>query len=193
MTQKMETLVALTNSEIEELKLNLESNDFCGAKSKLNALIERPVTRSDAYIQQEEAGCPKCRQSDIEAGSENFEADGIYRNYRCNTCEASWSEKYQLTAITDAVGFDPDEPVEQRRYFMIKGRAFDIQWDIDDENELADLPSTMDFEIRLETDENQLIPDEVEDTISDELTSRTGFCHNGFGVSYSVVRSQQSE
>ena len=49
-------------------------------------------------------------------------------------------------------------------------KAFDIQWDLDEEDAGVQLPSEVD------------IPEEMtdEDEISDYLSDVTGFCHKGF-------------
>ena len=49
-------------------------------------------------------------------------------------------------------------------------KAFDIQWDLDEEDAGVQLPSEVD------------IPEEMtdEDEISDYLSDLTGFCHKGF-------------
>ena len=49
-------------------------------------------------------------------------------------------------------------------------KAFDIQWDLDEEDAGIQLPSEVD------------IPEEMtdEDEISDYLSDVTGFCHKGF-------------
>ena len=51
----------------------------------------------------------------------------------------------------------------------------DIEWDVDDEEDMVDLPS----ELTLETNED-LHGDELEEWISDEISNETGFCHRGF-------------
>lgn len=49
-------------------------------------------------------------------------------------------------------------------------KAVNIKWDVDDDEDLMDLPTEME------------IPDKMEDEdgISDWLSEQTGFCHNGF-------------
>ena len=51
-------------------------------------------------------------------------------------------------------------------------KAVNIQWDIDDEKDLENLPEEIE------------IPDGMtdEEEISDYITDCTGFCHNGFSV-----------
>ena len=51
-------------------------------------------------------------------------------------------------------------------------KAINILWDVDSPEELDYLPSEID------------IPDgmEDEDEISDYITDKTGFCHNGFAL-----------
>lgn len=60
---------------------------------------------------------------------------------------------------------------------MKKYRVFNIDWDVDNEEERADLPT----EIIIE-DENDLTNEnyELSDFISDAITDETGFCHCGF-------------
>lgn len=55
---------------------------------------------------------------------------------------------------------------------QVHWRAVNIQWDIDDEDESADLPSELD------------IPSDIiyMDEVSDYLSDLTGFCHLGFDV-----------
>lgn len=52
-------------------------------------------------------------------------------------------------------------------------KAINIQWDVDDDSELADLPSEIDIPENL-TDEEE---------ISDYISDMTGFCHKGFSLS----------
>lgn len=49
-------------------------------------------------------------------------------------------------------------------------KAVNIEWDVDEPEQLDDLPTSVD------------IPDQITDTeeISDYLSDLTGFCHNGF-------------
>ena len=49
-------------------------------------------------------------------------------------------------------------------------KAINIQWDVDNENQLEYLPTEIS------------IPDDItdEDEISDYISDVTGFCHNGF-------------
>ena len=51
-------------------------------------------------------------------------------------------------------------------------KATNIEWDVDDEGDLAFLPTEIE------------IPDEMEDEdeISDYLSDITGFCHKGFNL-----------
>lgn len=52
-------------------------------------------------------------------------------------------------------------------------KATNIKWDVDDENELENLPTEI------------IIPPNIEDdeeAISDYLSDETGFCHCGFAL-----------
>lgn len=67
--------------------------------------------------------------------------------------------------------------------YKIKGtaktlRAVNIKWDVDDEEDLKDLPTEIDIppEIAEESD------DEYEEAISDYISDVTGFCHRGFEI-----------
>lgn len=58
--------------------------------------------------------------------------------------------------------------VQKERKIM---KATNIKWDVDDENELENLPTEI------------IIPPNIEDdeeAISDYLSDETGFCHKGF-------------
>ena len=59
---------------------------------------------------------------------------------------------------------------------MKKYRVYNIDWDVDCENDLADLPKEMVIE-----DENDLTNEnyELSDFISDAISEKTGFCHCG--------------
>lgn len=52
-------------------------------------------------------------------------------------------------------------------------RAINIQWDVDDESDLANLPSEIE------------IPEDIQDSdddISDYISDVTGFCHQGYEI-----------
>ena len=49
-----------------------------------------------------------------------------------------------------------------------------IDWDVDNESELDDLPTEVDITIDAEDDED------AEDKICDYLSDEYGYCHNGF-------------
>lgn len=50
-------------------------------------------------------------------------------------------------------------------------RATHIQWDVDEEEELEELPDSMDIPKGMDEDE-----------IADYLSDQTGFCHDGFDL-----------
>lgn len=52
-------------------------------------------------------------------------------------------------------------------------KAINIDWDVDEENELETLPAEINIPEDLEDDE---------EAISDYLSDVTGFCHKGFEV-----------
>ena len=55
-----------------------------------------------------------------------------------------------------------------------KRKVIHIEWDVDDEKQLEDLPTEIE------------IPNEItdEDEISDYISDETGFCHKGFVLDY---------
>ena len=57
-------------------------------------------------------------------------------------------------------------------------KAVDIDWDVDDEEDLADLPAEV--EVEVPRDVISAGEDAVEEYVSDAITDETGFCHNGF-------------
>jgi ferritin-like protein len=57
-------------------------------------------------------------------------------------------------------------------------KAVDIDWDVDDEEDLADLPAEV--EVEVPRDVIFAGEDAVEEYVSDAITDETGFCHNGF-------------
>ena len=57
-------------------------------------------------------------------------------------------------------------------------KAMDIQWDVDDEGDLDDLPTEMEIEVPRDVIRDG--EDAVEEYVSDAITDETGFCHNGF-------------
>ena len=62
-------------------------------------------------------------------------------------------------------------------------KAFDIQWDLDEEDAGIQLPSEVD------------IPEEMidEDEISDYLSDLTGFCHKGFRLTSDEEKDAEDE
>lgn len=59
---------------------------------------------------------------------------------------------------------------------MKRYRVYNIEWDVDCENDLADLPKEMIIEDKNDlTNENY----KLSDFISDEITEQTNFCHRG--------------
>ena len=57
-------------------------------------------------------------------------------------------------------------------------KAVDIDWDVDDEEDLAGLPAEV--EVEVPRDIIAAGEDAVEEYVSDAITDETGFCHNGF-------------
>lgn len=57
-------------------------------------------------------------------------------------------------------------------------KAVDIQWDVDDEGDLDDLPTEMEIEVPRDVIRDG--EDAIEEYVSDAITDETGFCHNGF-------------
>ena len=43
--------------------------------------------------------CPKCGSEDISYGESEEESVFIYRVHRCNVCDASWEERYDLVKV----------------------------------------------------------------------------------------------
>lgn len=57
----------------------------------------------------------------------------------------------------------------------------DIQWDVDFEEDLDNLPSECYIDIEENDDtENDYEPDELDIRLGDILSDEYGFCHNGF-------------
>lgn len=57
-------------------------------------------------------------------------------------------------------------------------KAVDIQWDVDDEEDLDELPTEMEVEVPRDVIRDG--EEAVEEYVSDAITDETGFCHNGF-------------
>lgn len=74
------------------------------------------------------------------------------------------------------------EDREMRRHRVVPNyevyKAIDIQWDVDDEEDLADLPNEIEVEVPRDVIRDG--EDAVEEYVSDAITDETGFCHNGF-------------
>lgn len=58
-------------------------------------------------------------------------------------------------------------------------KAFDIQWDIDESEEVY-LPSEIEIPGYIANEEDDIM--DYLDDISDYLSDVTGFCHNGFRI-----------
>ena len=59
-------------------------------------------------------------------------------------------------------------------------RAVNIQWDVDDEEDLKHLPTQIDIPAKIEAESDD--EDEYEEAISDYISDITGFCHYGFEI-----------
>lgn len=59
---------------------------------------------------------------------------------------------------------------------MPQYRIYDIQWDTD--GEAVDLPTEFTLETEYPVEDYDL--NDIEEFFSEEITQRTGFCHNGF-------------
>lgn len=83
--------------------------------------------------------------------------------------------------------FGMDQPVTEKKVrrgrkpaYMSKPKtvyAFNIEWDVDDEEDLENLPKEIEIPEWIEKDD---IGQFDEDAISDYLSNVTGFCHKGF-------------
>jgi len=73
----------------------------------------------------------------------------------------------------------------------IKAIVTNIRWDVDEPSDLDHLPSSMELTTPVDYLNSTPDVDEIEeaagDQISDEITNKTGFCHKGYDVTYSVV------
>lgn len=61
---------------------------------------------------------------------------------------------------------------------MTRYKAVDIDWDVDDEEELKDLPTEIVFPDTVDV----LGGNADDDEASDYITDLTGFCHRGFSI-----------
>lgn len=96
-------------------------------------------------------------------------------NYRSIFQEAFDSELKKLDEIRNP---REEKPVGE----SMKYRCFNIQWDTSDDGEQVsaedlELPTTLEISFTAEDMEDI---DNVEDALSDAITEKTGFCHNGF-------------
>lgn len=108
-------------------------------------------------------------------------------------------EREHLKALVDArdemggSGYDGEDKPKHtiyegrslRRKFANKKdhsriQVTDIQWDVDDQSELEDLPENMWVSIPPEVEAEG--PEAIEDYVSDYITDTVGFCHNGFVI-----------
>ena len=66
-------------------------------------------------------------------------------------------------------------------------KATDIKWDVDEVEDLDNLPNELEVELSLdffiENSENKdILEMEISEYVSDEISNITGFCHAGFVI-----------
>ena len=57
------------------------------------------------YLTRRGSGCPRCRDTNIEGGSYDYDTGTIYQGMLCNACGARWDDAYELDRILEA---DPE-------------------------------------------------------------------------------------
>jgi len=76
-------------------KLTPVSDINLGVEILDNGKYKETVSAHEADFHE----CPKCGSDDISYGESECESVFIYRVHRCNTCDASWEERYDLVRV----------------------------------------------------------------------------------------------
>jgi hypothetical protein len=71
---------------------------------------------------------------------------------------------------------------------LIQCVVSNIAWEFDDNDNINDIPNTVYLKINRDWDD--ITDDEVNDIISDELSDRYGFLHNGFSIDELIVTKE---
>lgn len=65
-----------------------------GKRSQTQLTVEQ-------YVSKRGAKCPVCRSPELDGGSVEIDAGTAWQKVGCNSCNAEWTDQYQLTGYTD--------------------------------------------------------------------------------------------